>query len=150
MKQNTIIRIVIILGIAAAISYGIIWYRKRQAAAGTAPGSSPANADPATTLQTGATGTGYPLPEIHTYDWWIKKVGHAQFPLTMSSKGVEVVKVQEVLNEQSAKKGLSPITVDGIWGFNTNARVKLIYPEFGDIPQTVFAIYFDPNREILK
>ena len=145
MKQKSIITLIVILALAGAISYGIIWYRKR------ALKSLPTVVEPGATVKTpGTSGTGYQLPKIETYAWWISKLGHAKFPLGMNSRGVEVLKVQEVLNQKSAAKGLPAITADGIWGFNTDTRFKLIFPSFSAVTQYLFITDFDPNKEILK
>lgn len=152
MKQKTIITLVVILAIAGAISYGIIWYRKRQSAkTETETGTNTnTNGTGSSTVNTGSTGTGYQLPKIESYAWWINKIGHANFPLSVGSKGVEVLKVQEVLNTLGAAKGLAKITEDGIWGNNTQARFKLLFPQYSAVTQFMFITDFDPNREILK
>ena len=145
MKQKSIISLAVILAIAGAISYGIIWFRKRQAA------------NPATTPATDATKStvidskvGYALPKIETYGWWTTKLGHASFPLGMLSHGVEVVKIQEVLNSLSITKklGAAAITVDGVWGNETDRRFIALFPNNNQVSQYMFITDFDTNGEI--
>lgn len=148
MKQKTIITLVIILVIAGAISYGIIWYRNKKNSSSTDE-KPDGGSDSGTTVKVPGTGSGYPLPKIETYAWWINKIGHAKFPLGMNSKGVEVLKVQEVLNAKGSAKGLSKITEDGIWGVNTDARFKQLFPNYTVVTQYMFITDFDPEGEIL-
>jgi hypothetical protein len=152
MKQNSIITLVAILSIAGLISYGIIWYRKKMASTGSATGTP--STGTATGINTGtgsATGTGYALPKINSYGWWTTKLGHANFPLGLGSRGVEVVKVQETLNVLTLAKRLndSPLTVDGIWGPLTDARFKKLFYGFNSVTQYMFITEFDKNGEIL-
>ena len=151
MKRNSIYTLIVILAVAGAISYGIIWYRKKKentpddatAAAATTPETKPA-------VNTANTpGTGYGLPKLNSYAWWITAVGRAKFPLGMNSKGVEVLKVQEVLNALSVTKGLGKITEDGIWGNNTESRFKTLFPGFSLVTQYMFINDFDKNSEII-
>jgi hypothetical protein len=147
MKRKTIITLVIILAITAAISYGIIWYRNKKGSTGSPTDATGTTGAP--TTASGSKGTGYALPKIETYGWWTNKLGHAKFPLGMSSRGVEVLKVQEVLNTMGADRGLATITEDGIWGFNTDARFKILFPRYSVVTLYQFITDFDPNGEIL-
>ena len=145
MKQKSIISLAVILAIAGAISYAIIWFRKKQAATVvTAPATD------ATKSTVVDSKTGYVLPKIETYGWWINKIGHAKFPLGMNSKGVEVLKVQEGLNSLTTTKRLnaSPIGVDGVWGFETDARFKILFSGNNLVTQYQFITDFDPNGDI--
>ncbi|MDP3914387.1 MAG: hypothetical protein Q8R96_11710 [Bacteroidota bacterium] len=149
MKQKTIITLVAILAIAGAISYGIIWYRNKKALASIAP------VTPATGTQTTGTpvtGTGYGLPPINSYAWWLNKLGHASFPLGRGSVGVEVYKVQEEMNKMVIARKLTAgaITEDGIFGSKTEGRFALLFPGYSVITQFMFINEFDKNKEILK
>ena len=146
MKQKSIITLVVILLIAGAISYGIIWWRKKPKAATVPVDPTAGSSGSSTVINTGTPA----LPKVQTYAWWINKVGHAKFPLGMSSIGVEVLKVQEVLNQKSVAKSLPKITEDGIWGFNTDTRFKLLFPGFSTVTQFLFITDFDLNKEILN
>lgn len=151
MKQKSIITLIVILAIAGAISYGIIWYRKKYPTVPSTTDKKTDTGSSATTVNTGTnTGAGYALPKIETYAWWINKIGHAKFPLGMSSVGVEVLKVQEVLNVKSVAKGLPKITEDGIWGFNTDTRFKLLYPNYSLVTLFQYTNDFDPDKETLS
>jgi hypothetical protein len=164
MKKNIFFTIMIILLITGGISYLIIWWRNKK----NADGGSAKEQDVTTGSQTNGTviNTG-PLKPVNTEAifngstasggvstskaTWIKKIGHASFPLGNGSKGVEVVYVQEFLNRKATEKtswGLSPIAVDGIWGNETDTRFKLFYPGFNLVTQYMFITEF--NGEILK
>lgn len=137
----------VILAFAGLISYGIIWYRNKKS------GSTPeiktdASATPIVNVYQPVS----TLPKVQSYAWWINKIGRSSFPLGMSSVGVEVVKVQEVLNSLSiAKKlGASALEVDGKWGINTDTRFKTLFPGFNQVSQYLFISEFDKNAEILK
>ena len=145
MKQKSIISLAVILAIAGAISYAIIWFRKRQAAAIATKPATDANKSTVTDSK-----VGYALPKIETYGWWINKIGHAKFPLGINSRGVEVLKVQEVLNVLTASRRLnaSPITVDGVWGLETDKRFKLLFKGVNLVPLYMFIKDFDPNGDI--
>ena len=153
MKKNVFITIVIILLLTGAISYLIIWWRnKKNAATGseTNDQTKPNQSTTGTIINTGPLVPTSTIPS--SYTWWENKLGHASFPLGMGSKGVEVVKVQEVLNKKAKEKtswGLSPIAVDGIWGNETNTRFKLFYPGYNLVTQYMFITEFDPAGEIL-
>ncbi len=153
MKKNVFITIMIILLITGGISYLIIWWRnKKNAAAGSeteTDATTGTQTDPV--INTGALKQTQQIPS--SYIWWENNIGHAKFPLGNGSKGVEVVKVQEVLNQKAKEKtswGLSTIAVDGKWGNETNTRFKLFFPGYSLVTQYMFMHEFDPNGEILK
>lgn len=150
MKRNSIVALVVILAIAGLISYGIIWYRKK-----TGASSNGTNTD---TSASGSNSSGIKIntgplvstPKINSYAWWIKAIGHAKFPLGMNSKGVEVLKVQECLNVLTTAKRLnaSAIEEDGIWGFETDSRFKILFPSISGVSQAMFISTFDTNGDI--
>lgn len=149
MKRTTIITLVVILALAGLISYGIIWYRKK-ASAGSATDPTDKTGNE-TKLNTGTnSGTGFPLPVVNSYGWWINKLGHAQFPVGMGSRGVEVLKIQEVLNTKGAAAGMAKIAEDGIWGNETETRFKAIYPQYSLVTLFMYTTEFDPEGETIS
>lgn len=145
MNRKAIITLAVLLGIAGAISYAIIWFRNRKASPSPSVGGEPATNNDTTK----PVGTGYALPKVQSYAWWTNKLGHAKFPLGLGSKGVEVLKVQEVLNTKKLPAGGGKIAEDGAWGAKTEARFKQWYPQYSAVTQFQFITDFDPNREIL-
>lgn len=151
MKSKSLIIFFAILLLTGGAAYGIIWFRNRKNAGGGSGSQDLDNNSGTGGASTINTGNQNPVaPLTNTYDWWIKKLGFAGFPLKMNSRGVEVLKLQQELNRLSAGKSWGTIAEDGIWGFNTQTRFKLLFPEMNEVPKTYFAIYFDPQGEILK
>lgn len=147
--KKPIITLLIILGIAGAVSYAIIWWRKKSALTNSATGT-PTTGTTATTGTTGtkpasSTSTGYQLASINSYAWYKTALGHASFPLKQGSKGVEVVAVQEVLNYLSQGKNLTSLLTDGKWGSKTQERFKLFNPNTNEITENQFYLIYDPE-----
>jgi len=154
MKQKKTIFILIgLLALSAGITYLIIRMKaKKEAEAETLPedGTSSGSSSKTTSTVTAGSGSGYSLPKIQSYSWWENKLGRAGFPLRYGSKGVEVVKLQEELNAISASKDMANISVDGVWGPETDTRLKSLFPNTSEIPQLMFSLYFDKMNEIIK
>lgn len=147
MNRKSIITLSVLLAIAGAISYGIIWWRNKKAGTLAVP-----DAEPSITPIVIDTQVGSALPKIESYEWWINKLGHASFPLGMLSRGVEVVKVQEGLNILTKAKRLNAgsIAVDGVWGNETDTRFKTLFLGFNQVSRYMFITDFDTNGDILK
>lgn len=146
MKRQSIITLVVILALAGAISYGIIWWRKR-ASAGSAANTTDNGSDSSNKVNTGTSvNTGYSLPKINSYAWYTTALGHAAFPLKKGSKGVEVVAVQERLNYLAGLKKITPeLSTDGNWGAKTEERFKLLNPSADSISENEFYLLYDPE-----
>jgi len=156
MKQKKTIFILLgLLALSAGITYLIIRLKaKKEAEAETLPGDGDSSGSSSKTTSTvtagNGSGSGYSLPKIQSYTWWENKLGRAGFPLRYGSKGVEVVKLQEELNALSASKDMANISVDGVWGPETDTRLKSLFPNTSEIPQSMFSLYFDKMNEIIK
>lgn len=150
MKRKATITLIVILAVAGVISYGIIWYRKRTSTPSTGSGTAADKSNTSSTNKITVPGSGKALPGINSYGWWTNRLGHAQFPLGLNSKGVEVLKVQEVLNFQTVKQkiNLGKISEDGIWGPETQSRFKLIFPEYDNVNSLTFSLYIDPENQL--
>lgn len=157
MKRNVTITILILLLITGGISYLIIWWRNRK---NSVTGSVPVDEEyTVVKTQEQTQNVKVTTPQSKTepfyvqgnYDWWINKLGHASFPLKYGSKGVEVLKMQETLNEKTQSKGLniSKIAEDGIWGPETTTRFNLLYPGITQVEKSMFSAEFDPMDEII-
>ena len=151
MNPKSILTLFIILLLTGGAAYGVIWFTSRKKTGGTGPG----NLDPGTGNGPGTIDIGdnkQPLPKINSYGWWANKIGHASFPLKYGSRGVEVLKMQEGLNRMVRDKGWGSFDIarDGIWGQETQTRLNLLFPGTIEISEPFFAIYFDPEKEIIK
>lgn len=164
MKRKTIIISVSVLAILGIVSYAIIWYRKKSSSTATNSGSgsstttttTAAGGSPGASAGSGAsvavkTGSAT-LPAMNSYAWWLSKLGRAKFPLGYGSRGLEVYKVQEVLNKMviAQKLNVGAIVTDGIWGPKTDARFKLLFPLYNQVSLYMYVNDFDPTRETLE
>lgn len=150
-NKKTLYSVIILLVVAAAITAGVIWFRNRKTD-GTPAGATddiPSTGGTSTTNSggsaSGSSSDSSPVPNINGYDWWIQKLGYAGFPLKNGSRGVEVVIVQDTLNFKTMASGwgLDNITVDGIWGPETESRFKLFFPGETEISRNEFKSEFD-------
>lgn len=141
MKRNTIITLAVLLAAAGLISYGIIWLRKKASGTVVSPADKPA----ADTTSVNNPGAGYQVPAIQSEIWWINKLGHASFPIGMNSRGIEVLKIQHTMNLMTVNDKIDApkIAEDGIWGFETDARFKLLFPAYQLVTQYQYMTTFD-------